>query len=117
MLARKGILQGRQYHSRAQHGEATAVRACAARLSADIIPHGNKIFVKFSFLTGFYILCATMRAQKEGVTELIRSKKAVFQVALLICGAAMLCCGAWRGEADTVLSKAIRLCLECVGIG
>ena len=58
-----------------------------------------------------------MRAQKEGVTELIRSKKAVLQVALLACGAAMLCYGAWRGEVDTVLSKAIRLCLECVGIG
>ena len=58
-----------------------------------------------------------MRAQKEGVTELIRSKKAVFQVVLLICGDAMLGLGAWRGEAETVLSKAIRLCLECVGIG
>ena len=53
----------------------------------------------------------------KGVTELIRSKKAAFQVALLICGAAMLFYGAWRGEAQTVLSKAIRLCLECVGIG
>ena len=58
-----------------------------------------------------------MRAQKKGVTELIRSKKATFQVVLLICGAAMLFYGAWRGEAETVLSKAIRLCLECVGIG
>ena len=58
-----------------------------------------------------------MRAQKKGVTELIRSKKAAFQVALLICGAAMLFYGAWLGEAQTVLSKAIRLCLECVGIG
>ena len=58
-----------------------------------------------------------MRAQKEGVTELVRSKKAVFQIVLLICGAAMLCYGILRGESDTVLSKAIRLCLECVGIG
>lgn len=48
---------------------------------------------------------------------MIRSKKAVIQAALLICGAAMLFYGAWRGEAETVLSKAIRLCLECVGIG
>ena len=38
-------------------------------------------------------------------------------IVLLICGAAMLFYGAWRGEAETVLSKAIRLCLECVGIG
>ena len=53
----------------------------------------------------------------KGVTELIRSKKAVIQAALLICGAAVLFYGAWRGEAETVLSKAIRLCLECVGIG
>ena len=58
-----------------------------------------------------------MSAQKKEVSELIRSKKTVFQVALLICGAAMLCYGVWRGEAETVLSKAIRLCLECVGIG
>ena len=53
----------------------------------------------------------------KGVTELIRSKKAVIQAALLICGAAMLCYGILRGEADTVLSEAIRLCLEGVGIG
>ena len=58
-----------------------------------------------------------MRTQKKGVTELIRSKKAVIQAALLICGAVMLCYGILRGEADTVFSKAIRLCLECVGIG
>ncbi len=37
--------------------------------------------------------------------------------ALLVAGIAMLCFGAWRGEAATVLSKAIKLCLECVGIG
>ena len=44
-------------------------------------------------------------------------KKAAAQVALLMAGAAMLCFGVWRGEAATVLSKAIKLCLECVGIG
>ena len=44
-------------------------------------------------------------------------KKAVAQIVLLIAGVAMLCFGVWRGEAATVLSKAIKLCLECVGIG
>ena len=44
-------------------------------------------------------------------------KKAGAQVLLLLVGAAMLCFGAYRGEAATVLSKAIKLCLECVGIG
>lgn len=48
---------------------------------------------------------------------MLRTKKALFQGALLIAGIVMLCVGVMRGEADNVLSKAIRLCLECVGIG
>ena len=39
------------------------------------------------------------------------------QLLLLAAGVLMLLFGLWRGEADTVLSKAIRLCMECVGIG
>lgn len=48
---------------------------------------------------------------------MLRAKKSIFQGLLLIVGVAMLCFGAMRGEADTVLSKALRLCLDCVGIG
>ena len=44
-------------------------------------------------------------------------QKAAVQIVLLMAGAAMLCFGVWRGEEATVLSKAIKLCLECVGIG
>ena len=44
-------------------------------------------------------------------------KKATTQAVLLVVGIAMLCFGVWRGEAAMVLSKAIKLCLECVGIG
>ena len=49
--------------------------------------------------------------------KLSHRKKAAAQAVLLIVGIAMLGFGAWRGEAAVVLSKAIKLCLECVGIG
>ena len=56
-------------------------------------------------------------AEKGKGDEMSRGKKAAVQAALLLLGAAMLGYGVWRGEVDTVLSKAIKLCLECVGIG
>ena len=43
--------------------------------------------------------------------------KATVQVLLLFTGMVMLVFGIWRDEAQTVFSKAIRLCMECVGIG
>lgn len=48
---------------------------------------------------------------------MFKAIKPVAQVALLIVGIAMVGFGIMRGEADTVLAKAIRLCLECIGIG
>lgn len=44
-------------------------------------------------------------------------KKAAVQVLLLLIGIAMLVFGIWRDETQTVFSKAIQLCMECVGIG
>ena len=44
-------------------------------------------------------------------------KKAAVQVLLLLIGIAMLVFGIWRDEAQTVFSKALRLCMECVGLG
>lgn len=55
--------------------------------------------------------------KQKGVIRVFHAKKAVVQVLLIAAGIAMVCFGALRGEAGAVLSKAIRLCLECVGIG
>lgn len=44
-------------------------------------------------------------------------KKAAAQITLLAAAIVMIGYGAMRGEAATVLSKAVKLCLECVGIG
>ena len=55
--------------------------------------------------------------KSERVMELSHVKKTAAQALLLVVGIAMLGFGVWRGEAATVLSKAIKLCLECVGIG
>ena len=45
------------------------------------------------------------------------NKKAIAQSALLLAAVLMIGFGIWRGEANTVMAKAIRLCMECVGIG
>lgn len=44
-------------------------------------------------------------------------RKRILQAALLTLSAVFVGIGAYRGEVETVFSKAIRLCLECVGIG
>ena len=41
----------------------------------------------------------------------------ISQIVLLVTGITMIGYGAVRGEAAVVLGKAIKLCLECVGIG
>ena len=58
-----------------------------------------------------------MVCEAKGVVKLFKAIKPVAQVALRIAGIAMVSFGAVRGEAEAVLAKAIRLCLECIGIG
>lgn len=85
---------------------------------AFIIAKTDKVCVKFSFLTVTLTLLRYDGGRKsERVMELSHVKKSAVQAALLVVGIAMLCFGVWRGETATVLSKAIKLCLECVGIG
>ena len=52
--------------------------------------------------------------QQEAMIFMIKKQA---HLLLLAAGVLMLLFGVWRGEADTVFSKAIRLCMECVGIG
>lgn len=48
---------------------------------------------------------------------MFKAIKPIAQLTLLVIGITMVCFGVMRGEADAVLAKAIRLCLECIGIG
>ena len=48
--------------------------------------------------------------------DMINKRRNVGKLLLLI-SLAFIIYGARRGEMDTVLSKAVKLCLECIGIG
>ena len=52
----------------------------------------------------------------KGVINILKCRK-ISHFILLIAGVSMMSYGAVRGEAAVVLGKAIKLCLECVGIG
>ena len=36
---------------------------------------------------------------------------------VLLTGLVFIAFGLWRGEAQTVLDKAVAICLQCIGIG
>ena len=39
------------------------------------------------------------------------------RLVLAFTGAALLLAGLWRGEYAVTMNKAVRICLECIGIG
>ena len=38
-------------------------------------------------------------------------------IGLMILAAALCAFGIWRGEAAVVLSRAVTICMECIGLG
>lgn len=38
------------------------------------------------------------------------------RIALLLSGAACICIGILRGECAVILQKAVKICLECIGV-
>ena len=44
-------------------------------------------------------------------------KKNWAALVLLALAAVCLAIGVWRGEVDTVLRKAVNICMECIGLG
>lgn len=43
--------------------------------------------------------------------------KNLFKIALLIVSAAFIAIGIVRGEVSLILQKAVRVCMECIGLG
>lgn len=46
-----------------------------------------------------------------------KTGKIAVSLALFLLGAALIWAGVFRGEAQTVLEKGIRICVECMGLG
>ena len=57
------------------------------------------------------------KEMKESEKTNMQLKQSLIRLILLAAGVIMVLFGVLRGEAGIVLAKAIRLCLECVGIG
>ena len=47
----------------------------------------------------------------------MKDKRNVITIALLVLSAVLIAAGVITGEPDTVLNKAAKVCMECIGIG
>ena len=70
-----------------------------------------------AFYIFFEILLGSEQLQNNMERGILMKSEKVTQILLLAAGLAFFLVGIFRGEAAVVLSKAIKLCMECVGIG
>ena len=70
-----------------------------------------------AFYTFFEILLGSEQLQNNMERGILMKSEKVTQILLLAAGLVFFLVGIFRGEAAVVLSKAIKLCMECVGIG
>ncbi len=59
-----------------------------------------------------------MEKDSGGIAEMSRRLRSfLIPVSLILAGAVLIGIGLWHGQAEAVFRKAIRICLECIGIG
>lgn len=80
------------------------------------MPEGNRGEASAAFL----IKCRSVTDAAMGVKRRNHMKKGIptrMTVALLAAAIAVCAFGAFRGELDIVMAKAINICMECIGLG
>ena len=58
-----------------------------------------------------------MESGRRKLFELTRARRIGLFAVLAFAGAVFLLFGIFKGQAAAVLNKAIRICMECIGIG
>lgn len=49
--------------------------------------------------------------------QIFQNKRSLIQTGLILAGICSVILGIYAGEVKTILTKAIYICLECIGIG
>lgn len=53
---------------------------------------------------------------EQGTIMKLKTKR-ILRLCCMLAGAACICIGIRRGECAVILQKAVKICLECIGLG